>query len=149
MIQKQAWENLALMIQCSFCRKIDFKGQSCPPLFKITQTSQAVVVMLAVVKGKASEPEAGLAAGALEAGLEAAALAGAAGLAGITALAFSSMPTTWSFEAGYRKTRGQEWRYTTAFLWSKADPCVLVLITVYITIHKFGVTKIILFKTSI
>lgn len=55
--------------------------------------------MLAVVKGKVHEPEAGLAAGALEAGvLE-------AGLAGIMALAFSSMPTTWSFEAGCRKTR--------------------------------------------
>jgi len=64
--------------------------------------------MLAVVKGKMSEPEACLAAGALEAGLEGAALPGATGLAGIKALAFSSMPTTWSFEAGCRKTRGQE-----------------------------------------
>lgn len=61
--------------------------------------------MLAVIKGKVHEPEAGLAAGALEAGLEAAALTGTAGLAGITALAFSSMPTTWSFEAGCRKTK--------------------------------------------
>ncbi len=57
--------------------------------------------MLAEDKGKVHEPEAGLAAGALEA----AALEGAVGLAGITALAFSSMPTTWSFEAGCRKTR--------------------------------------------
>ena len=47
-------------------------------------------------------PEAGFAAGAL--GLDGAALAGAAGLAGITALAFSSMAITWSLEDGYGET---------------------------------------------
>lgn len=47
-----------------------------------------------------SVPGAGFEGGALWAALDGAAFVGAAGLAGITALALSNMATTWSFEAG-------------------------------------------------
>lgn len=72
-----------------------------------------------------NEPEAGLAVGALEVGLEAAALAGAASLAGITALAFSSMPTTWSFEAGCTKTM-ERVTLCGCFSGQKLTECILI-----------------------
>lgn len=92
--------------------------------------------MLAEVKGKVHKPAAGLAAGALEAGLEAAALAGAAGLAGITALAFSSMPTTWSFEAGCRKTRVRLTSYNCFSLIKKFIHAFWSFQPSKITLHK-------------